>query len=120
MNRHDRACREIETLRERLHPRRLTRRVADRRQYIEDQRERLQFSVNNKISAGRLTLAEIRAGLSGKNPLAVLARGYCVAEKQGHVVRSARSLGKGDRIVLRLADGRGEALIEDIRYDEKI
>jgi exodeoxyribonuclease VII large subunit len=120
VNRHDRACREIETLRERIHPRRLIRRVADRRQYIEDQRERLQFSANNKISAGRLTLAEIRSGLSAKNPLAVLSRGYCVVEKQGGVVRSARSLGKGDRIVLRLVDGRGEALMEDIRYDEKI
>ncbi|HTY15020.1 MAG TPA: exodeoxyribonuclease VII large subunit [Methanoregulaceae archaeon] len=120
VNRHDRACRELETLRERLHPRRLIRRVADRRQYIEDQRERLLVSVNNKISSGRLTLAEIRSGLSGKNPLAVLARGYCVAEKQGSVVRSARSLGKGDRIVLRLVDGRGEAVMENVRYDEKI
>jgi exodeoxyribonuclease VII large subunit len=120
INRHDRACREVETLRERLHPRRLIRRVADRRQYIEDQRERLLVSVNNKIFGGRLALGEIRAGLFGKNPLAVLARGYCVAEKNGLIVRSVRSLGKGDRIVLRFTDGRGGAVMEKISYDEKV
>ena len=120
IGRHDRACRDVEILRERLHPRRLIRRVADRRQYIEDQGERLLLSVRGKILGGKLMLGEVKAGLNGKNPLALLARGYCVAEKNGQVVRSIRSLGKGDRIDLRMTDGRGRAVMEDITDDEKI
>ncbi len=118
--RHDRACRDIETLREHLHPRRLIRRLADRRQYIEDQRERLVVAAKSKISGGRLMLGTVQADLSGKNPLAVLARGYCVAEKDGQVIRSVGSLAKGDRIVLRMTDGRGKAVMEELHHDEKI
>ena len=52
------------------------------------------------------------------SPLKVLSRGYSMTfDAQGHVVRSVRTLSCGDRITVRLADGRASAEGREIQED---
>ncbi|MBQ8372093.1 MAG: exodeoxyribonuclease VII large subunit [Clostridia bacterium] len=52
--------------------------------------------------------------LNGLNPLATLARGYSIAEREGRTVVSVTSLGVDDEIRLRFSDGAVKARITEI------
>ncbi len=86
---------------------------------VEEARERLEYYVERLQKCGpkRLALEEERwKGLVGKveslNPLAVLARGYSVATKDGKTVKSSKELTAGDVVTLRLTDGKVDAKIQ--------
>ncbi|WP_292392713.1 exodeoxyribonuclease VII large subunit [Methanoculleus sp. UBA303] len=111
---------EVEDLRARMHPRRLERRVHERMQRLAEHEDLLRRSALARVQRKRSALAEVRAGLAGKNPLAILDRGYCIVESGGEIARSAGDLRPGDRVVLRMKDGRCRAVIEEITYDEDL
>ena len=111
---------EVEDLRARMHPRRLERRVHERMQRLAEHEDLLRRSALARVQRKRSALAEVRADLLGRNPLAVLDRGYGIVESGGRAVRSARDLRPGDRVVLRMKDGRCRAVIEEITYDEDL
>jgi len=113
----ERARQDLTGVAERLHPRRMERRIAERREYIDDLSERLARAAATRFSQERLRLSEIRTGLEGCSPLNLLARGYCVAEKGGRVVRSVCNLDAGDLLVLRVIDGRSDARVERVYHD---
>nr|WP_231476600.1 exodeoxyribonuclease VII large subunit [Methanoculleus sp. MH98A] len=73
-----------------------------------------------RVQRERSALAELRANLEGKNPLAILERGYCIVEAGGRVVRSAASLAPGERVTIRMMDGRAVAVVEETTYDEDL
>ncbi len=116
----ERAFDELVTLRERIHPKKLGYRIIERRQHIDDMADRVLFATRGKISGSRLRLNEIRAVIDAKNPLNILGRGYCVVEKEGNVVRSARLLAPGDNLVLRLTDGKSGVLVREVNYDKEV
>ena len=70
-----------------------------------------------RIERDRLVLAEMKTALEGRSPRAVLARGYCVAEKDGIVVRSTDVLMNDDRLNLRFYDGRSRVVVERVDHD---
>ena len=110
----------IEDLRLRLQPRRLLRRVNEHRDIVAELGEDLDRAVAGKIGRLRGELERERALLDGRSPLSILARGYCIAEKGGKVVRTARELGRGDRIKLRMTGGGAKAQIEEVYHDKKV
>jgi len=77
------------------------------------------------VAAGRAVAesAERRMGLAAArlddlSPLAILGRGYAVCyEGDGAVVRSAEAVARGDRVSVRLAEGRLGCLVEDIEKE---
>ena len=111
---------EVEDLRERMHPRRLVRRLHERMQHLADHEELLRRAALARVQRERFALAEARADLVGRNPLAVLDRGYCIVESEGKIARSAGDLGPGDHVVLRMKDGRCRAVVEEITYDRDL
>ena len=111
---------EVEDLRERMHPRRLVRRVHERMQHLAEHEELLRRAALARVQRERFTLAEVRADLVGKNPLAILDRGYCIVESGGKIARSAEDLKPGDHVVLRMKDGRAKAIVEERVYDRDI
>ena len=70
-----------------------------------------------RIERARLVLAEMKAVLEGRSPRAVLSRGYCVAEKDGIVVRSVDTLKENNRLNLRFYDGRSRVVVERVDHD---
>jgi len=108
---------EVQGLRDRLRPQKFARKIGERRQYTADLTERLERACSTRIERERLLLAELKTALEGRSPLAVLARGYCVAEKNGRVVKSTGSIAKGDSLNLRFCDGTGKVIVERVDHD---
>ena len=116
----DRAAREIAELRTRIAPGRMERRIAERRQDCAMMAERLARASTGRIERERLILAGIKARLAGKDPLALLERGYCIIEKEGKAVRSARVISGGDILGVRMQDGRLEVQVQGVTHDKEL
>ena len=57
------------------------------------------------LDARSKKLAVAAAALSALSPLAVLTRGYAVAQKDNRVISSIRQVKTGDKITLTVTDG---------------
>jgi exodeoxyribonuclease VII large subunit len=112
-----RAKEEVTDLRDRFRPQRLSRLIGEKRQATADLSDRLERAFMTRIERNRLVLAEMKAALEGRSPRAVLARGYCVAEKDGIVVRTVNTLRKDDRLDLHFYDGRSRVVTERVDHD---
>ena len=111
---------EVDDLRARMHPRRLERRVHERMQRLVEHADLLRRAALARVQRERAALAEARAELLGRDPLAALDRGYCIVGSGRRVMRSARDLHPGDRVMLLMKDGRCRAVIEEVTYDEDV
>ena len=110
----------LEDLRLRLQPRRIRRRINEEREEIAEREESLNRAMIARIERGRSELARLKALLEGRSPLTILSRGYCIAESDGKIVRSARDLSTGDRIKLRMTGGGAKARIEEVYHDKEV
>jgi len=78
------------------------------------------YSDCNAALAKQMEEAEKRLGLAAASldalsPLAVLQRGYAIAQRDdGRLLRDAKSISVGDSIRVRLAKGRFGARVEDV------
>ena len=115
-----RAREEVQGLRDRLRPQRFVRKIAERKQDTAEIAERLERAAGTRIERERLLLSEMRTALEGRSPLAVLARGYCVAEKDGKLLKSTRILSKDDRLKLRFYDGSSQVIVERVDHDGNV
>jgi len=107
----------IEDLKLRLQPRRIGRRINDSREEVSEIGEDLNRAVLAKLERRRGEIGRLRALLEGRSPLTILSRGYCIAEKDGQVVRSARELREGERVKLRMHGGRADTRIEKVYHE---
>jgi exodeoxyribonuclease VII large subunit len=110
----------LEDLRLRLQPRRIQRRINENREEVTEREEDLNRAIQVKIERGRSDLDRQKALLEGRSPLSILSRGYCLAERDGKVVRSARSLKTGDRIRLRMSGGGAKARVEEVYHEQEV
>lgn len=101
------------------------RALRDPKNYIDDRRMQLDYTQRRLIAALQRLVAQQRerfvrltSKLDAMSPLKVLSRGYSMTfDAQSHVVRSVRTLSCGDRITVRLADGRASAEVQEIQED---
>jgi exodeoxyribonuclease VII large subunit len=110
----------IEDLRLRLQPRRIRRRINEEREDLAELEEDLGRRILGRIGWFRNELERERARLEGRSPLSILSRGYCIAERDGRVIRSAGDLRRDDRIRLRMAGGGAKARIEEVFHDKEV
>jgi exodeoxyribonuclease VII large subunit len=116
----DRAAREISDLHSRITPGRMERRLAEQQQDSAGITENLVRAFGGKIGRERLILAELQARLAGRDPLAILGRGYCIIERERKIIRSTREVSSGDIIKVRMQDGRLEVLVRGITHDKEL
>ncbi len=109
--------REVDDLRCRMHPGRLSRRINERMQRLAEQEEQLRRAVSVRLQRDRLQLAELRARIESKSHMAILKQGYCIAAKDCRIVRSVREITPGDRLMLRMKGGRSRVIVESVDYD---
>ncbi|MDD1684790.1 MAG: exodeoxyribonuclease VII large subunit [Methanoregula sp.] len=115
-----RAREEVLGYRDRLRPQRFVRKIGERRQQAADLAERLDRGWSTRIERERLLLSRLRTSLEAQSPVAVLARGYCVAEKEGIVVRRIDAIAVKDRIKLRFYDGSSHVIVERVDHDRNL
>ena len=114
---------QINTLRERLDACMQRRVLTDpmtlvdnRRMELDRSRERLASAEEKILAVKRRCFVASTAKLEAMSPLKVLTRGYVIADNEkGNTIRSAEQLHSGDKITLRLSDGRASCLVEDVR-----
>ena len=80
---------------------------------------RLKASARASSDRFRLDLERLAARLTALNPLAVLSRGYAIAEKDGALLSSAQAVSVGDRFVLNFQDGV-IGCVADSKEDRKL
>ena len=111
---------EVADLRDRLRPRRFCRKLEERKQTMADLSDRLERAFSNRLERERLILAEMKTALDSRSPVAVLARGFCVAEKNGVIVRSADIIEKGDHMKIRFYDGSSQVIVERVDHERNL
>ena len=67
--------------------------------------EKLKGNYSKKLSAEKEKFAELTAKLDTLSPLKILARGYSVAKKDGHIINSVEQANINDKIEIVLSDG---------------
>ena len=82
--------------------------------------DRLERAFSGRIAREKLSLDGLEARLSGRNPLAVLGRGYCLVEREGTVVRSVREVSSEEKLRVRMADGRMDVVVKGVTREEKL
>lgn len=90
--------------------------VDNRRMELDRSRERLASAEEKILAVKRQRFVASTAKLEAMSPLKVLTRGYAIVDdEKGNAIRSAGQLHNGDRITLRLSDGRANCRVEDVR-----
>ncbi|MHB8164814.1 MAG: exodeoxyribonuclease VII large subunit [Methanoregula sp.] len=111
---------ELTGMRDRLRPRRFLQKIEERKTTTADLAERLERACVTRIERERLLLAESKTALESRSPLAVLARGYCVAEMDGTIVKSAGAIVKDDRMKIRFYDGNTDVIVERVDHERNL
>ncbi len=70
-------------------------------------------SMAKKTGARRAAFNTLAAKLDALSPLAVMARGYSIASREGEVLTRASALSSGDRIALQFGDGVANCEVVD-------
>lgn len=119
------------TAMERLKLKRLCESVAFRQPYNKVYQERMRLDVQKRYlhkalaalnAAYRSKLASLAAGLDALSPLNSLARGYSIVRsiKDDTLVKSVKAVESGERLEIRMTDGRVECVVERIEGDETV
>ena len=84
---------------------------------IDRMTERLLNSMNNTIRGKKERFIRFAALLDAMSPLAVIGRGYLIAQKESKVIKSVNDTKPGDSVQLRLADGRIDCTVDTIHNE---
>src|SRR5690606_16732311 len=91
------------------------RRLQLLRQQLTDTRPRLQAAIARRLQRDALRLRGLARSLEAVSPLATIARGYSILQRDdGAVVRSTGDVAAGDRIRARLVDGQLRLRVVDV------
>ena len=86
----------------------------ERRGGVLELRDRARRCLTHRLDRDADGVAHHLARARGLSPLATMQRGYAVASAGGHVLHSAAQVSPGDRLEVRLADGRVIAVAEQV------
>ena len=87
--------------------------LTQQQQHLAQLAERLQRGVSQTLHRQQQLLQQHRATLEAMSPEAVLSRGYAIVQKRdGQAVKSPQELLNQERVLLRLAEGITEAIID--------
>ena len=111
----DAARRRLDAATCRLSPARTAARAANARVKLAVARQSLESVGSARVEEARSRLGVAAAALEALSPLAVLGRGYALAsDERGRVLRSARDVGMGARVRVRLGEGALRCRVEEV------
>ncbi len=111
----------LEILVHRADPARLSERLAARRAVCRTQERRLSAAAAGRIRSCRDRIAAYGERLTALSPLAVLSRGYaiCHAEASGAILKNVRRVRAGERVRVRLHQGRLSCEVKEVVNDTR-
>ena len=86
-------------------------------QQLQNLVNRLNNSQSKQLERAEKQLAVLAAKLDATSPLAVLARGYSVTQKNGKVVNSTSQVSRDDTIITKLTDGEVLSKVIEVSSD---
>lgn len=90
-------------------------RVDPLRQQLDGKLRELTLITKTRLEKQRSRLAGLAGRLDALSPLTVLSRGYAIAQKEdGSVIKSVKNMTAGERISVRVADGRFAAVFDRV------
>ncbi|MDT7604231.1 MAG: exodeoxyribonuclease large subunit [Acidobacteriota bacterium] len=111
----ERARKRLDDAACRLSPERNLARAERARTRLALARSTLDAAAASRLEASRARFGIIAASLDALSPLAVLIRGYAVAEDEaGKTLRAAREVRANDRVRVRLAEGALRCRVEEV------
>jgi exodeoxyribonuclease VII large subunit len=111
----DSARRRLDDLRRRLQATDLRLRFARHRHALELLRQRFENAMYDRVRGANRRLEDCQLHLRQLSPLNVLSRGYAIVEDgNGRVLRSSAETALGDRVRVRLYEGRLTAEVTEI------
>jgi exodeoxyribonuclease VII large subunit len=111
----DRRRRRLVTARRLLERRAPPARVAALRQRLDDDRRSLDRAMARLVPGRRQRLAQAKRQIDALSPLGVLGRGYAIVEgADGRVRASVTGLRLGERVRVRMRDGRASVTVEGV------
>lgn len=91
--------------------------LQDKRMLLNHIQKRLSDLANAYLAQKRQRFAALTASLNALSPLAVLGRGYAVAQNQdGKILKSSREIRTGEKISVTLGEGSLTCTVEQIYY----
>jgi len=82
---------------------------------IDDARRVLDRAIARAVPLRRQRAVSAQRRLAALSPLAVLGRGYAIVEgANGHIRASVATLEAGERVRIRMRDGRAGAVVETL------
>lgn len=101
----------------RLHERHPRHAILLERQRLSGVSVRLHRAVSQSHSRRRDQIAALSSHLNAVSPQRVLNRGYTITtlRKTGAILRSAKTVKLGDRVITQFADGTAQSIVEDQR-----
>ena len=103
-----------------LAPMQLAAKVAENKRLLSLLEHRSGTVAEKMTKARHQSLDRTMAQLDALSPLAVLTRGYSITQKSsGEIVRKAHQTRAGERITIRLAEGKLEVEVTDVRDQER-
>lgn len=93
--------------------------IEDRRMAVLALVQRMDPAIQRELEKKRSALASASGTLSALNPMAVLTRGFCAAfSSNGEIVKSVERIKPGDAVVIQMADGAADAVVQSVRPNE--
>lgn len=103
-----------------LSPERLQARLGEAKMRFNAAQSDCNAAFLSRLETARSRLGLVAASLDALSPLAVLQRGYAIAEDaDGHLLRDANSVSPGDQLRVRLTRGRITARVEDTQTNDE-
>ncbi|HZT58670.1 MAG TPA: exodeoxyribonuclease VII large subunit [Pyrinomonadaceae bacterium] len=110
-----RSRRKLEVTSSRLSPARMASSASRSRVSLTLQRAALEAAAHSRLEDARARLSVAVASLDALSPLAVLGRGYALAQdERGAVLRESRAVKTGERVRVRLASGALRCRVEEV------
>jgi exodeoxyribonuclease VII large subunit len=114
----ERARKRLERAACRLTPVRTAARASEARVQLAVARAALDAAASSRWDGERARLGVAAASLDALSPLAVLRRGYALAEDaRGRALKSAASVNAGERVRVRLGSGALRCRVEEVEAD---